>query len=152
MTSYFFLRYLHILATSIWFGATLLLSGDIRRSLAAGNSHGKLLIDRVNRTVAITSLTGILTLLSGVAMVLQSGGFANLPFRLLFGFCLTILLLALGILGMRPLWARMRQLITNGHDDAELRSLSKAITTLSGISHLLWVTILGLMVFKNALT
>ena len=60
---------------SVWFGASFLISKDIRKTLEAGQPHLKLLVERVKSTERLGIPSGLLTILTGIGLIFMSGGF-----------------------------------------------------------------------------
>lgn len=149
MYPYLILKTTHILCTAIWFGAGLPLARDVRRTIERGRPHTDLLIDRVTRQGRTAAIFGILTLVSGLSLIFNMGGFGNVRKVIHAGFGLTLLSFAVGLALSMPTWRRIATLLRR-EDGAmdETRRLAKRFAMFTGIEHLLWVVVLVLMVFR----
>lgn len=149
MLPYLILKTIHILSAAAWFGTELSLSGDVRRTIERGRPHTDLLPERVNRSGKIALIAGVLTLGTGLGLIFNMGGFANVRPNIHAGFGLTLLLFAVGVGLTLPTWRRIEAILTaEGGDLAEARRLAGRFAMFHGIEHLLWLVVLVLMVFR----
>lgn len=134
----------HIAFAATWFGVALMAPGDVRRTAALGAPHLGLLHARLLRTGAIARATSILTLLTGVALILLSGGFARVEKR--FHIALGLALVAAGI-GI-AIGKLSEKIVAAGENatPATLAPFAKKLSALAGVHQLLWFIILILMV------
>ena len=138
------------MSAAIWFGAVLLTPGDVRQTLQLGRPHTNGLKDRLEKSVGISIRAGVLTVITGITIIMTSGGFAQLPFQIHLGMALALLMLALGVLVIAPLSNAICDIVASPHGDLEeAKSLAPKLSMFSGINHLLWFITLSLMVFKN---
>ena len=79
MWVYVLLRVFHITVAALWFGAPLGMVGLLRGGLASGPEAFKMSCDLVGKKAKISGIAGILTLLSGIAIIFQMGGFGSVP-------------------------------------------------------------------------
>jgi hypothetical protein len=143
------LRYLHLLFMGSWMGLTVFLPGDVRRTLATDGADLALLDQRVSRTGRAAAVMGLGTFFSGVAMIVSLGGMGAVPVPIHIGLTLTLVMIGLGVLVNRA-WSGAYTGLKAG-DKAAGEAARKRIAMLSGIFQLLWMVILGLMVFRNHL-
>lgn len=149
MYPYLILKTIHILSASVWFGAGLGVPGDIRRTIERGRPHTDLLPDRVRRAGKMTMGAGLLTLLTGLGLIFNLGGFANVRPNVHAGFGLTLVLLVFGFGVTLPTWKRIAAILSaEGGDLGEARRLAGRFAMFQGIEHLLWLVVLVLMVFR----
>jgi len=148
--TYLTLRLLHIASMAVWFGAMLFLSGDVRRTLAAGPEHADLLRTRCKRATVAAAAAGGITLLTGFGLIGVLGGMGAVPPAVHMGMTVSIVMLFLGG-GVGRTWRSIDAGLAEGKPGADLMPLSKRITILTGIFHLLWVLTLITMVFRSVL-
>ncbi|MSS72537.1 MAG: hypothetical protein EXS64_13745 [Candidatus Latescibacteria bacterium] len=146
MLTFLILKMIHLLSIATWLGAGLLISGDVRRTIERGKPHTDLLPERVKRSGKIALIAGILTLGTGLGLIFNMGGFANVRpnIHIGFGLVLVMFVLRLGLIG--PTWRKMEGSL--GGDLAEARRLAGRFGMLHGIEHLLWLVVLVLMAFR----
>jgi hypothetical protein len=150
LTFFYILRFFHIMSAAVWFGAVLLTPGDVRQTLERGRPHVDGLKDRLQKSVGISLRAGVLTVITGFAIVMTSGGFGNVPFRIHLAMGLAVLMLGLGFMMINPLSEAICDVIDQkGEDLEEAKSLATTFGALSGVNHLLWFITLGLMVIKS---
>lgn len=143
---YFFLRFVHIAAMASWFGSIMMLTGDIRRSVELGPPHIAPLVGRVRRSVVIATGSGWTTVLTGVALIFDLGGFGAVPVAIHVGLVLGLCLVGVGAF-MGRTWDTLLAKHEAG-DHAAVGPLLKRMSMLGGIFQLVWTVILGLMVFR----
>jgi hypothetical protein len=146
---FYALKALHVAAAGAWFGVKLTAPGDIRQALALGRPHTLQLVPRIQRGARIAIGSGVVTLLSGLALVLAAGGFGAVPLRIHISLALVLLLFALGALVIDPTWKRIARLIEADGELDEARRLARRFGMLMGIEHLLWATVLVLMLVQG---
>jgi hypothetical protein len=135
---YYSLRIVHILAMAVWFAAPLLITSDVRRSLGLGREHVGPMITRVDRAVTLAMGFGVITIVTGVVLIFQLGGFKAVHPRIHTSLLLGLAALAVEMMALKPAIARLSE------PDAK----PGKIAMLAGIGHLLKVVILVLMVLK----
>lgn len=145
---FFWVKWLHILATSAWFGINLLQAGDIKTALALGGPHLKPLASRINKIHATSLVSGFLTILTGFAMILLLGGFAYIPGRIHAGLGLTLLLYALEYLLVIGQWKKILAILDAGEDTVRAMPYAKRYAMGVGIGHLLRTMIFATMVIQ----
>lgn len=146
---YLILKTLHILSAAIWFGVGLPVSGDVRRTIERGRPHTDLLPERVKRSGRIAIIAGVFTLGTGLSLIFNAGGFANVRPNIHAGFGLALLMFAVGVGLTLPAWRRIEAILAaEGGDLAEARRLAGRFAMFHGIEHLLWLVVLVLMVFR----
>ena len=149
MPIYLILKILHILGAAIWFGAGLALPGDLRRTIERGKPHTDLLGERVNRLNRVISGSGVFTILTGLGLIIDMGGFANVRPAIHAGFGITLVLFMIGIALSLPTWKRIESILEGeGEDFSEARRLAGRFSMIHGIEHLLWLIVLILMVYR----
>ncbi|MCO4772828.1 MAG: hypothetical protein KDA24_22540 [Deltaproteobacteria bacterium] len=143
------LRATHLLFMGLWVGAVMYLGGDVRRSVAAGPEHLPLLRDRTRRALRFTHICAGVTLASGLALIVELGGFGAVQPAVHIGFALAIGLALLGILGVGGTWAAVDRAL--GEPESADR-VSNAVLRLGVMTSLLktgWLVVFFLMVFRN---
>jgi hypothetical protein len=135
---YYGLRIVHILAMAVWFAAPLLITSDVRRSLALGRDHVGPMVTRVDRAVTVSMGFGVLTIVTGVVLIFQLGGFKAVHPRIHTSLLLGLVALAVELMALKP--------AISGLSAADAKP--GKIGMLAGIGHLLKVVILILMVLR----
>ncbi len=135
---YEILKLVHLLSMAVWFGATLTIASDARRSLALGKAHVTELVTRIDRSAVISMAFGLVTIVSGVALIFQLGGFKAVSPRIHTSLLLALIALALEMMALRPAIARL----------SEEGAKPGKIAMFGGIGHLLKLVILVLMVLR----
>lgn len=141
------LKILHIIAISSWFGHKLLVPADIRRSLQGDPQAARDLVGRVERAARIGIGSGLVTIASGVALVLTLGGFGVMPVRIHMALALVIVMFVLGGTLARPSWSRARKAIAGGDLDGARAAADRLIIVIV-VEQALWLIVLVLMVVR----
>lgn len=145
------LRFLHITFMALWIGALSFVSGDVRRTVAAAAPNAELLAGRIRSYNRVAHVGGILTLLTGFALIFEIGGFRAIPKSIHSGIVVAILMMGVhGALISRN--ARIiAQELAKGTDGASLSSRVKKVLVGAGVFHTLWLIALILMVYRHVL-
>ncbi len=147
---YLSLRLVHFISMGVWFGSNLLALRDIRTSLAAGPSNIGPLKARMQSGGMLATISGVITLLTGLALIFVLGGFKSVPRAIHIGLLTGIICAVVGGAGVGRTWFMIEKKLDAGADAASLAPLMKRIGMLSGIFQLLWLVTLILMVFRGA--
>jgi hypothetical protein len=148
---YIGLRLLHILCMTAWFGSMLFVTGDVKRTIAAGPAHLPLLRDRVGRVNRVAGIAGALTVLSGFALIFAVGGFKAVPPAIHTGMLLGLIAWAIGALGFGRTWTALSVRLDAGADAASVADLVKRLGMFTGLFHATWLAALLTMVLRNGL-
>ncbi len=143
------LRLFHVLSMAVWVGTTLFLSGDIKRTLQAGPDHLPLLKDRVDRSLRIGNLSGVATLVSGVALVRSAGGFGAVPPAVHSGLLGAIILFGVSAGGLQRTWRKLEARLDGGADATSLVPQARKLHLITKVFQTIWLIVLCLMVFRN---
>jgi hypothetical protein len=139
------LVFLHVLATASWFGATLWLATDVRRTLALGRPHPDALAARVGPPLGLDALAGVATLATGL-LLMWEGAMGHPPPGISAGIVLA--LVRLGVLAaMRGATRRIIARLRAGEAVAPGDPAARRLAMLSGIAHTAWILALAGMVF-----
>jgi len=138
------LEILHIAIAAAWFGHKLLIPGDIRRSVHAGQAESEALLTRMRRAERFGIITGLGTLLSGCALMWVVG-IDTVDVGIWVGLGLVLAALALGLTMGRPASRGLRAAITNG-DRVDATIAGGQISRALGLESLLWLGALVSMV------
>ena len=114
-----------------------------------GEAEAKWTVVEVGRSLRLSLIFGVATILSGLALVFYFGGFGKVPSRIHIGLGLTLLMLMLEIFVNRTAWNGINKIILQNGDRARLAGLRKRLTISSGVGQLLWLIVLSLMVVKG---
>jgi hypothetical protein len=139
------LKLLHVGLAMIWMGGGVFFPREVRRAVELGRPHTTELRGRINHVTRVLVSCALLTVLTGVGLVLLSGGFSAAPLRIRIAIGATALAFVTG--GgfveptLRKLWAAIDR------DDAqEQRRLARRFSMGVGIEHLFRGVVLFLMV------
>jgi hypothetical protein len=137
---------LHIAAAAISFGGTLGLARLIRAGASAGPSAFQVAVRDAARRAVLGRLSGVVTLLSGVGLVLLRGGFAVVPKNYHVALGLMWLLLGIQFFVTTPAVKRVRALAEGSTlDPVAVGACARLIGIGVGAGHALWLLILVLM-------
>ena len=143
---FFWIKLVHIIATSVWFGINLMQAGEIRNALSLGTPHIQALVPRVNRIHAVSLVSGFVTILTGFTMIFLVGGFAFVPGRIHAGLGLTLCLYAVEYLLVIGSWRKILGVVSSGNVPSTALPFAKRYAMGTGIGHLLRTIILATMV------
>lgn len=141
-------RATHLLFMGLWVGSVMWLGGDVRRSVDAGGEHRALLADRVLRALRFMHICAGVTIASGFALVLELGGFANVPLPIHVGMGFAGLLAMLGGGALHGAWHGVLDRWTAGEMEATYRAVRRLGATAS-VFKTGWLVVFVLMVFRN---
>ena len=148
---YLVLRLLHLLFMATWIGAVFFTSGDVRRTLDAGPSHLALLRDRVGRSTRLAGLSGILTIVTGIGMIVLLGGMGAVSPGIHIGLTIALLALVVGGVGIGGSWRKIDAGLGEGKSVADLAPLLKRMKIATMVFQTLWLVGLIAMVFRAQL-
>ena len=143
------LRWLHLLFMTSWFGASLFVAGDVRRTLNTEGANTDLLKNRLKHAQFVTGASAWLTLLSGIALIVQLGGMAAVPTGVHLGLGMTVLMIGLHAVGIGGTIGQINTQLDEGAEPMSLMPLSYRLTVLHGVFHFMWVSTLAMMVFRH---
>lgn len=122
-------RILHVAAAAAWFGHKLLIPIDLRQSIGGGVEQVRALIVRLRRAELLGVITGLGTLLTGLALVFMIGP-AMVSFGIYVGLGLVLGAIAVGATVARPASGRLRVAAMSGDLEAagsEARIVSQVL-------------------------
>jgi uncharacterized membrane protein len=137
------LSILHVAIAAAWFGHKLLIPGDIRRTAHAGPSEAGALVARLRRAERFGIVTGLGTLLSGLALM-WAVGFETVSLWIWMGLALVIVAIGIGGLVARPSSRRLREAVEQG-DRVQATVESRQVGRVLGAESILWVGALATM-------
>lgn len=145
---YSVLLLLHVLSMAVWFAGSFFTTSDIKKSLALGGAYLQPMVARVNAAERLSLTSGMLTVITGLALIFAGGGFTAMPLRIHIGFALTIITFFVGALFASPTWRRIAGIVERNADINEAVALSKRMSMFMGIEHLLRTVVMVLMVVQ----
>ncbi len=149
MSIFIVLLTLHICFAAALFGVPLGLSGSCRRALAIGQESFQHAATEAARKGKITGIMAVLTLLSGLTLIMYKGGFALVSPNIHTALTLMLLHLLLAFLLVRPAAAKLVEASQGEAVDTDLAEKSlKKLGMGSGILQLNWLLMLFLMNFS----
>jgi len=145
LMGYVLLKLGHIALAAIWIGAGIGFPLDVRATVARGPPHTGVLRERVARTTRIAIPCALLTVLTGVALVLSMGGFSQVSSRYLWAFAPVVAGFMTGGGLVEPTLRRLWRAIDAGDREAQAR-LARRFTAGIALEHVFRATALALMV------
>jgi hypothetical protein len=149
--TYIALRVLHIAFAATWFGLPIGSTGATKRALGRDVAAVRAALLEANRRENASLVFGVLTLVTGVVLVFDLGGFGAIPASYHLALTLILVMLALSLVLLRPTGAKLQALANDPSfrlPDETARSLVKRLTIGSGVMQLLWLVILVLMYYR----
>lgn len=142
------LKLVHVACAAIWFGASWLAGADVRRTLELGRPHADFLPERIRRLERLAIPSGVLTLLTGVALAIWIYGLREVPRRLYVILGLTVATMVVGALLVSPMWRRVAAVIEKGQDLAMARAPARWFACSLWLEHVLRLSALALVVAR----
>ncbi len=137
---------LHIITAAAWFGLGLRLTGQARAVLEQSGDARRALADDGKQSVWLMNLFVVLTLLFSLGAFVAGGHFSvyGPPYHTA---VLLIVLLTLDqLFVIRSGWSTLHALAQEASPDEEaLESAKKRVAIGTGVGHLFWLILLGLM-------
>ena len=136
-------KILHITFAAAWFGHKLLIPRDLRKSIHSRHEHMGL-IQRMVRAQRLGIVSGLGTLVTGIALIVLTTGFAETPLRIWLGLAAVIAMFIVGALLATPAW----RVVRTGLEANDLPHAVSRVGSLIGALHLeglLWVLALTTM-------
>jgi hypothetical protein len=138
-------RFLHIFSISLWMGAALWTTGDVRRTLALGRPHVDALAARIRPALGLDAAAGIATIATG-ALLMWAQALGHPRLGISVGIVLTLVRLVL-LGGLRRTWRSIASRIAAGESVGPGDPSARRMAMLGGIAHTLWLLALAAMVF-----
>lgn len=151
MELYYLLKVFHVIVASVWIGAGLLAPRDVQQSLLAGPTHVPGLMGRLRTTARTMNASALLTVVTGVGLVLAGGGFQAMPLRIHLGLALTLAAYVVGRWAIRPRIVEIASCAQRELSTDEARSLARSFARAVNIEHGLRLAVLVLMVYPITL-
>lgn len=140
---------LHIAVAATAFGISLGGPASLRRARAAGTEVFRHAVAEANRRGKIGGICGVLTLLTGLALIFNGGGFGAVGVNIHIALAVLLVMLGLGFGMLKPAGGKLAGLVGQGDKDAEIDALLGRLAAGSGVMQLLWLTVLALMFLKS---
>ncbi len=141
---------LHIVTAAAWFGIGLRLAGQARNVMNADGDVQAALADDGARSVWLMNLFIVLTLVFSLSAFVAGGHFATYGPAYHSAVTLIVVLTIDQLWIIRGGWNALQDAVANNAADA-LESAKTRIAIGTGVGHLLWLVLLGLM-FANRFT
>jgi hypothetical protein len=142
------LRVLHIAIASVWLSANATFTGDVKKTLNAGEPHTQLLLKRAKMFEILGLPMGIATFATGFLLIMQMGGMGAVHKGIHISLLLVLLAVVVEGAMILPTWRKIADIIKSSGDLEEAKKLSKKLTMFTGIEHLLRTVVLVLMIWK----
>jgi hypothetical protein len=148
MIAFIIVVVLHVAAAALAFGAGLGIVGGCRRALSVGQEAFRHAAGEAQRREKLMFIGYMVTLLSGIALIMLRGGMGKVTPNYHAAMGLLILAMALGILVFRPAVQNLEAIAKAPTlDTAAADAAIKKTAMGSGILQLFWTVILVLMFF-----
>lgn len=134
----------HIAVAAAWFGHKLLIPRDVRVSVRKAESSRNL-VGRMRRAQALGLVAGVLTLGTGVWLVMLTTGFAEAPITIHIALGTVIAMFLVGFFVARPAWKRIEGAIDAEDTPAAVGGVSSFNRALN-LESLLWILALSMMI------
>ncbi len=124
-------RLIHIAVAAAWFGHKLLIPADLRQAVGAGGAEAGALVVRLDRAEWLGVLTGLGTLVTGVALVFVVGPDV-VGSGVYVGLGLVVAAIVLGAMVARPATIRLRRAVAVGDmatASVDGRTVSRVLAT-----------------------
>lgn len=144
------LRFLHILFMGTLFGAAMFVTSDVKSSLSDPNASMPLLRRRIGKSTRFMAISGIMTIVTGFALIFAMGGFKAMPTGIHIGTLGGLIAMGLGIT-IGATWRGIDAELEKGTAGTELLAQAKRLAMFTGMFHLTWFVTLVLMVFRGAI-
>lgn len=138
---------LHIAFAAMWFGGGIRLAGQVRKAASGTGSDAALLVEDIDRTrKLILWAVGGTIVFSLLAFFIYGGfGFYGPRYHASLGLIVIMALVELALI--QPAWTSIRAARLEDAD-ADVSSKTSRVAMFVGINHLLWIIVLGLMVWR----
>jgi hypothetical protein len=143
-------RFLHVVSMATWLGASLWLAGDARRSLSGGAAEALAFAGRARAAVRLDRVAGLLTILTGVAMIALTQDFPHLRHPLWAGMVLAVVRLGLTDAVLAPTARLIGAGVAAGATPESLQPLARRLAAASGAGHLAWLLALAGMLLPGS--
>ncbi|MTI02989.1 hypothetical protein [Roseibium sp. RKSG952] len=149
MDPYLTARFLHILFATIWFGLTI--GGGQKALWFAREDPSKEApaSDYLKRAAVIGTFTGLATIALGQWLMMQLGGWEEMPTLIHVGASLAIVIFVIGIWPIGNGWRKLAKEKELGTDLGMLEAIARRIGLWYRVVQLLWIAILATMVFRH---
>jgi len=141
---------LHIITAAAWFGLGLRLAGQARTVLGLDGDAQATLAEDGQQSVWLMNIFIVLTLFFSIGAFIAGGHFSTYGPAYHSAVTLIVILTLVQLFVIRPAWGTLQTYAQDSDsttaDDAQSAKTRVAIGT--GVGHLLWLTLLGLM-FAN---
>jgi hypothetical protein len=134
----------HIAVAAAWFGHKLLIPRDVRASVREPES-GTYLVERIRRARTFGIVTGVLTLGTGIWLVILTTGFAAAPITIHIAMGAVIAMFFVGLFAAGPAWKRIERAIAAGDTPAAAGGANSLNNALN-LESLLWILALVMMI------
>jgi hypothetical protein len=150
MTLDLILRVLHVTCAATMFGVTMGIGSSFKRTVGKREAYIEACTS-VNRRQLLANIFGVLTLVTGLALIFEGGGMASVGKNIHISMTLLVVALAFGGLFMKPRGGKMLKLAEGGGDGTsdEEKGLGRQLAIGGGILHLIWLVILTLMFWPS---
>ncbi len=140
--------FLHVVFAAVIIGVTMGITRNARAAMQIGVDAFRLAAEDAKKRGIIASGCGVGILLTGVGLLLQKGGFANISPSYHIALTLGVVAMLVGLFMLKP---AAEKLVAAGEGDAvDTEAATAAIKRFAmgaGINHLLWMIMLAMMIW-----
>lgn len=139
----------HVLCAMLWFGGAAFVPRRLREVLAGEPAQARRSMSTLLRQSQALDIACVLSVLTGISMALAyPGGFAALSPRFHVALLLSLIWLGLALLVARPAMQRISDSMQGNSTLEPGRRFAKRVGMATGLEHLLFVTVLVLMLWR----
>ncbi|PSQ95353.1 MAG: hypothetical protein BRD55_10835 [Bacteroidetes bacterium SW_9_63_38] len=135
---------LHIITAAAWFGIGIRLTGQARSVLEHDGDARRALVDEGSQSVRLMNVFIVLTLVFSLSAFVAGGHFATYGPAYHSAVTLIVLLTIDQLWIIRGGWSALDEAVDTSDTNA-LASAKKRVAIGTGVGHLLWLVLLGLM-------
>jgi|AP95_1055475.scaffolds.fasta_scaffold64216_2 uncharacterized membrane protein len=151
MVVYILLRVVHIACAAVWFGAPLGLVKLLKMGLERGPDAFRMSAAVGAKRGAMAGIAGVLTLLTGLAMVFHLGGFGSVAPQIHGAILIALVMLGISVGVLKPMGAELSEIAEKGLDEAgrtRAQAILKKMGPITHSIHGLWLLLLVLMYWR----
>jgi len=150
MLTFSLVKIFHILAATLWFAYPLGQGRGVKLAMAESGTRLQVACKELLRRTKLSMAAGVMTGVSGAALIQLQGGLANAAPQLLFAVGVVLFMLGMTIWVVIPLAMDMEKCSKKAMEteDPALQPLIKKYHSATGLLHLGWLVALALMILR----
>lgn len=151
MSIYVLLRVVHIFCAALWFGAPLGVVKLLKTGLEGGADTFRLAAAVGAKRGAMAGIAGILTLVTGVTIIIHMGGFGVVASQIHAAMLVAVVMLGISLAVLKPLGSQLSEIAAKKLDDegrGRARAILKKMGPITHSIHAMWLLLLILMYWR----